>query len=402
MARRPTIPTGPDDITVHWLRQTLAYSGIFEPSHLRAIQAEPIGSGRGLLSTVIRCTLSWSPQASQRPSSVIIKLRSSDRKTARLARLANLYRHEYLFYRRIQSLADIRSPRLLYGDFAPISHRFVIVLEDLADLDTVSQVIGVSPAQAKSAVRAVARMHARYWNSFDHPALLGVPDYTKKYRRLIQLGYLLNLAPTLERFGNLFSPTMRQLAQIYGMRVVDHLAQIFERPKTLTHGDFRVDNLFFDGPGSDHVVAIDWQNCGIHSGLRDISYLLSTSLSADARRTIERDVVGEYHDALAGAGVSGYSFENCWRDYRRVMLSCLIGPVLTCGSLHFSDDASRRTMEIGLSRTLAAIEDLRAEEFLPGRPRAFSVGHVVSMLTAGVARACRKIGTSRPDRAVEP
>ena len=79
------------------------------------------------------------------------------------------------------------------------------------------------------------------------------------------------------------------------------------------------------------------------------------------------------------------------------MLSCLIGPVLTCGSLHFSDDASRRTMEIGLSRTLAAIEDLRAEEFLPGRPRAFSVGHVASMLTAGVARACRKIGTSRPD-----
>lgn len=395
MARRPAIPTGPDDITVDWLRQTLAYSGIFEPSHLRAIQAEPIGSGRGLLSTVIRCTLSWSPQASQRPSSVIIKLRSSDRKTARLARLAKLYRHEYLFYRRIQSLADIRSPRLLYGDFAPISHRFVIVLEDLADLDTVSQAIGVSPAQAKSAVRAVARMHARYWNSFDHPALLGVPDYTKKYRRLIQLGYLLNLAPTLERFGNLFSPTMRQLAQIYGMRVVDHLAQIFERPKTLTHGDFRVDNLFFGGSGSDHVVAIDWQNCGIHSGLRDISYLLSTSVTPETRRAIEQDVVGEYHDALVDAGVSGCSFDECWRGYRQVMLSCLIGAVFTCGSLDFNDEASHRTMEIGLGRTLAAIEDLHAEEFLPGRAHAFSLGRAVPALSVGAVRAYRQFGHLR-------
>lgn len=389
MARRPTIPTGPDDITVDWLRQTLAYSGIFEPSQLRAIQAEPIGSVRGLLSTVIRCTLSWSPEASQWPSSVIIKLHSSDRKTARFARLANLYRQEYLFYRRIQSLVDIRSPRLLYGDFASISHRFVIVIEDLADLDTVSQVIGVSPSQVKSAVRAVARMHARYWNSFHHPALLGVPDYTKKYRRLTQLGYLLNLAPTLERFGNLFNPTMRQLAQIYGERVVDHLAQIFERPKTLTHGDFRVDNLFFGGSGSNDVVAIDWQNCGIHSGLRDITYFLSTSVDSETRRVIERYVVGEYHDDLAGAGVSGYSFENCWRDYRRVMLSCLIGPVVTCGSLDLNDAASRRTMEVGLRRTLSAIEDLHAEEFLPGRPRAFSVGNAASTLTAVAARARR-------------
>ncbi len=395
MARRPTIPTGPDDITVGWVRQALAHSAGFEPSRLQAIHAEPLDSGRGLLSTVIRCRLAWSADGPPLPGSVIVKLRSRNRKTARLARLAKLYRHEYLFYRRIQSLADIRSPRLLYGDFAPISHRFVMVMEDLADLDTVSQVIGVSPAQAKSAVRAVARMHARYWNSSDHPALLGVPDYTKKYRRLTQLGYLLNLAPTLERFGNLFSPTMRQLAQIYGMRVVDHLAQIFERPKTLTHGDFRVDNLFFGGSGSDDVVAIDWQNCGIHSGLRDITYLLSTSLTTETRRAIERDVVTEYHDALAGAGVSKYSFEDCWRDYRRVMLSCLIGPVVTCGSLDLNDEVSRRTMEVGLRRTLSAIEDLHAEEFLPGRSRLFSLGNIASTLATGAVRASAIAGSLR-------
>ena len=165
--------------------------------------------------------------------------------------------------------------------------------------------------------------------------------------------------------------------------VADHLAQISGGHKTFTHGDFRVDNLFFDEPGADEVVAIDWQNSGVHSGLRDITYFLSTSVATETRREIERDVVGEYHDALVGAGVSDYSFDDCWRDYRRVMLSCLIGPVFTCGALDFSDEPSRRTMEIGLRRTLAAIEDLDAEEFLPGGPRAFSLGSVVPPLSAG-------------------
>ena len=139
MARRPPIPARADDVDLEWLRWALSYSAPFEPSQLQAIHFEPVGSGRGLLSTVIRCRLSWSPEASQQPSSVIIKLRSSDRKTARLARLAKLYRSEYLFYRRIRLLAGLRSPDLLYGDFAARSHRFVLVLEDLSGLESVPQ-----------------------------------------------------------------------------------------------------------------------------------------------------------------------------------------------------------------------------------------------------------------------
>ena len=156
-----------------------------------------------------------------------------------------------------------------------------------------------------------------------------------------------------------------------------------------------MDNLFFGEPGGNDVVAIDWQNCGIHSALRDITYFLSTSMTTETRRAIERDVVTEYHDALAGSGIGDYSFDNCWRDYRRVILSCLNGPVFNAGSLDLSDEASRYTMETGLSRTLTAIEDLNAEEFLPGRRRAFSAGNVAANPSAGAVRAYRKAGYLR-------
>lgn len=395
MATRPAIPARTHDITADWLRQALACATSVQLPELRATSLEPVGSGRGLLSEVVRCRLSWSTISPLAPSSVIIKQHSSDRKTFRLARILKLYRREYDFYRRSVPLAGVRSPALLYGDFAPLSHRFVMVLEDLADLQSVSQIDGASPAQAISAVRAVARMHGLYWDNYGEPAFRGIPDYTEKYRRLAQLGYMFNLSPALDGFGDLFTPETRRLAEMYGPRIPDNLAQISRGPKTFTHGDFRLDNLFFGAPGTDGVVAIDWQNCGIHSGLRDITYLLSTSVTPENRRMIERDAVAAYHDAIAAAGVHGYSFEDCWREYRRVMLSCLIGPIFTCGSLELSDDASRRTIEVGLRRTIAAVEDLHVEEFLPDRPRAFSTSGIASTLSANAVRVYRQVSRTR-------
>lgn len=395
MANRPAIPARSDDITADWLRQALAFAASVQLPELRAISMEPVGSGRGLLSEVVRCRLSWSTISPLAPSSVIIKLHSQDRKTFRLARILKLYRQEYNFYQRSVLLAGIRSPALLYGDFAPLNHRFVMVLEDLADLQSVSQLDGASPAQAISAVRAVAGVHGLYWDNYGDPAFKGIPDYTEKYRHLTQLGYMFNLAPALDRFGDLFTSQTRRLAEMYGSRIPDHLAQIARGPRTFTHGDYRLDNLFFGGGGVDDVMAIDWQNCGIHSGLRDVTYFLSTSVTPETRRMIERNAVAAYHDAVVAAGVHGYSFEDCWREYRRVMLSCLIGPIFTCGSLDLSDEASRRTIEVGLRRTIAAVQDLHVEEFLPDRPRAFSMSGIASTLSANAVRVYRQVSGTR-------
>ena len=79
------------------------------------------------------------------------------------------------------------------------------------------------------------------------------------------------------------------------------------------------------------------------------------------------------------------------------MLSCLIGPIFTCGSLDLSDEASRRTIEVGLGRTLAAVEELGAAEFLPDRPRVFSTSRVASTLSANAVRVYRKISSSQVD-----
>ena len=383
MVSRPAVPSNARDVTVDWLRQALAFAGSFDPRELEAMQIEPVGSGRGLMSEVIRCRLSWSPGARQTPESVIVKLHSPEGKTSRLARALKFYRREYDFYRRIGPSAALRSPAMLYGDFAPRTHRFVLVLEDLEGLESIPQARGASRAQATSAVHAAARMHGRYWNNVNQPALAGVLDYLQKYRLLTQLAYLFYLSPALHRFGSLFTPEMRHLAETYGPRVVDHLTDLSAGPKTFTHGDFRLDNMLFGPDAAADFIVIDWQNCGIHSGLRDVAYFLSNSVTTELRRSIEREVIEEYHAALCHAGVAGFSLSECWSLYRSVTLSCLIAPVVMCGGLDFSNPRSRCTIEIGLSRTLAAVQDLDADEFLPGRRRIFSIGGMTSALSAG-------------------
>ncbi len=392
MAARPAIPAGARDITADWLRQALAYPASSNLPELQGVQVEPVGSGRGFISEVIRCRLSWPRDAPSAPNSLIIKLHSPERKTSWVARAVRFYRREYEFYRRIGALAVVRSPAMYYGDFAPRTHRFVLVLEDLADWVSIPQPQGASHDQAKSAVRAAAGMHGLYWNNFSQLAAAGVLDYLEKYRLATQLGYLFYLPPALRRFGDLFTAGTRRLAETYGPRIADHLADLSAGPKTFTHGDFRLDNVLFAPNASDDFAAIDWQNCGIHSGMRDVSYFLSNSVTTELRRSIEREVIEEYHAALCRAAITHFTLEECWTLYRNVTLSCLIGPIVMCGSLDFRDPESRRTIVIGLRRTLSAVEDLDAEEFLPGRQRIFSIGRVSSELSAAAYHARRMIG----------
>ncbi len=144
----------------------------------------------------------------------------------------------------------------------------------------------------------------------------------------------------------------------------------------------------FETDGGDGCAAIDWQNCGVHSGLRDVAYFLSTSVTRDVLRGIERETLEEYHETM---GVEDYGFSECSRAYRQVMLSCLIGPVLACGALDLTDGESYRTMETGLHRTLAAIDELDADEFLPNRRRLFPVSSVLSAVLQGAYHAYKAL-----------
>ena len=346
----------------------MAAGGITGLPAIRDVVVEDIGAGVGMVAKILRCHIAYDGDADGCPETVIVKMPSPHRETFQTAVALRLYQREYAFYRRIAPHVTLRSPALLYGDFDESSHRFVLVLEDLRDMTAADQIAGASPAQAKAAIRAVAAMHGQFWDKVDRPPLSGFHDSANPERRpLVQAAYQAGLAPALERFGHLFPEPMRRLAAEYGKRIVGHLDEVAAGPRTLTHGDFRLDNMFFsaDPDAGDGFAAVDWQVSGIASGLYDVAYFLSSSVAVAVRREIERDALAEYHDVIRSMGADDFTFAECWRSYRRNMLGCLMTPIVAGGRLDFGNDRSRRLAEVFLQRTLTAIDDLDAREFLP-------------------------------------
>lgn len=392
MAANPEIPACGKAVDAHWLQRALAAGGAPDLPAIRSLAVQEIGGGFGLLGEILRCRVTWEEEVEGAPGSVVVKLPSPDPKSLRLCRRLSLYRREYDFYRHIGAQAPIRSPALLYGDFEPESHRFVLVLEDLGGMVPGDQIAGATAEQARCVVRALARMHGFYWNRTDRPPLAGFHNsFSPKRLRLLQFVYLANLAPALDRIEGLFAGEMRRVAKAYGLSVADYLGRIAAAPTTLVHGDVRLDNMFFDADDADGAAMIDWQVCGIGSGLYDVAYFLAGNISTELRREIERDALMEYRNIVAGMGAEDFTFEDCWQLYRRNMVSLLMVAVLVCGGLDLEDERKRRLVETGVQRTLAAIEDLDGAEFLPERRPFFSLANGLSILFGGAYRIRRAL-----------
>ena len=392
MVANPEIPASGKAVDARWLRQALAAAGAPDLPAIRDVEVEDIGEGVGLLAEILRCRIVWEEEAEAVPGSVVVKLPSPDPKSLRLCRRLSLYRREYDFYRHIGGQAPIHSPALLYAGFEARSQNFVLLLEDLGGMVPGDQITGATAAQARAVVRALARLHGFYWNKTDRPPLAGFHNsFSPKRLKLLQMVYLANLAPALDRFGYLFTGETRRLAEAYGLCVVDYVGGIAQAPGTFVHGDVRLDNMFFDAAGGEDVAMIDWQVSGVGNGLTDVAYFLSGSVPTGLRREIERDLVNEYWSIVCGMGAEDFTFEDCWRLYRKNMLTLLMVAVLVCGGLDVNDDRKRLLTETGVRRALAAMEDLDAAEFLPARRSFFSLAGGVAAFFGAAYRVRRAL-----------
>ena len=389
---RPEIPAAGKAITADWMRRALRAGGASDVPVIEDVVVEDIGVGLGLMAEIVRCRLVCSEPANAVPASVVVKLPSPAERSRRLSRLQALYKREYAYYRHIAPQGAMRSPRLLYGDYEEKSDRFVLVLEDLGGMHTGDQLAGATADEARSAVRAIARLHGRNWNAVGQPPLSGFHDVgSLKNRTVLQIIFLAYLVPALEHFGDFFSREMRGLVEAYGPRVAAHLVDLRAQPQTFVHGDYRLDNMFFDAAGGSEAAVVDWQVSGLGSGLYDVAYFMCGSVPTEIRREIERDLLAEYADIVRGMGAHDFTFDDCWRLYRQNMLSCFLIMIIVCGGLDLDDARMRRLVETGMRRTLAAMEDLDAAEFLPAPRPVLSPSHMFSSLSRLAYRGYRAL-----------
>ena len=140
-------------------------------------------------------------------------------------------------------------------------------------------------------------------------------------------------------------------------------------PITVCHGDYRADNLMFDDNVDDegHVGVLDWQLAYRGDGVGDIAYLITQSMTAEARREHDREIVTEWHDQLCstlGGEPDGYSLDQAWRDYRRGTASMTALAVIGGAQLDPANERGRELVHDMAVRSFSAALELDAAALL--------------------------------------
>lgn len=355
MATAEALPDGPAEITPAWLAARLRDAGVLpEGSRIDGLAYAPVDLV-GVNGQVFRLLPSYA--GARGPASVIAKFPAGAPAARGVAGFQRWYEREVRAYTELNADRLLPMPACYFGA-RDANGGFVLLLEDLGRREAGDQLAGCDADRAAIAIRTVARVHARWWNA---PAL----EHDLSWLPLTTVG-LDHARPVQGAFARGWEIAREQIAAPPGFAAIadrtverypDLLAEAASPPLTVIHGDYRLDNMFFDqDSGGPRVTVIDWQFASRCRGAYDVAYFVGLNLSTDERRSHEQVLLDGYLEALAVAGVSGYDGAALRRDYALGLR--LAFATFAIGAAGQQSNARMRAVhDVGLARLAAAILD---------------------------------------------
>ena len=314
-----TIADTPDKLTPDWLTLALASSGVIEGVSVIKAETEPLGTGQMCDSVRISVTYDGPTDA---PTSLVAKLPAADPTSRNTAMMLRNYVKEVNFYRHFIDTLKIRTPKVHYADIDESGVSFVLLMQDMAPAVQGDQMAGCTPEVARVALKEMVGLHAPRWND---PALKSYDWFYVDPGE--NRSASASMLPMLwhgfrERYADRISEDVRTTGETL-FENIGNYATDAGGPKTIVHGDYRLDNLLI-GPGPDDVAVVDWQTIALGTAASDAAYFIGAGLLPDVRREHEDELLKTYYDDLVRAGVKGFSWEECRRDYVRATFAGLI------------------------------------------------------------------------------
>ena len=324
-----------------------------------AVERRVLGEGQVASCWELRLAVDGEPDAVV----VVAKAPSGDPLSLATANGQRLYEREVRFYQQLAGTALTRTPACYHASFDEASGEFLLLLESMSPAASADQLVGLSTARARLALHELAGLHAPHWDRPSHEALAFVQDVGSSLRPIF-----LEIVPALfdlflERYDGALSPVSRNVVEWLKPRLGTYL-EGHAGPQTVIHGDYRTDNLLFDGRGGEVPLAVvDWQTIGHGSGALDVAYLLTTSLETDVRRAEERTLLRGYLGRLRELGVTDYGEDALVADYVWHAFQGIV--MLVCASVIVVRTPRGDEMFLTMiERCATAVEDLGSMEAL--------------------------------------
>jgi hypothetical protein len=272
------------------------------------------------------------------------------------------YEREVCFYLEIAPTVDIRVAHCYHAEWDADSGDFVLLMEDLAPAVQGNQITGCDATQARTAVLELAKLHGPRWND---PALAEIEwlgGRTSTDSNQLSMLWSMFVPGFIDCYGGYLSSDATELINRFGQQIAAW-ADGRDAANTVTHGDYRLDNLMFAGPqGGAPIAAVDWQTPGHGLGITDVSYFLGAGPQPEERRSIERDLVDEYGQALAEYAVAVDS-DHLWLQYRRDAYAGVVMSVIA-SQIVGSNDRSEAMFAAMATRHAQHALDLKSESLL--------------------------------------
>ncbi|BBY57788.1 phosphotransferase family protein [Mycolicibacterium sarraceniae] len=355
MSAATAIPRYPSDVTGAWLAGILSRPGA--PVEVETVEVTPVGTGQ--TGATFRIKATYATPADDLPASFILKLPAGD--DAVRDRVTLGYRSECAFYQSVAEAVTIPIPQCFHVDIADEGASYALLLADQAPAVQGDQIAGCDLPEARLAVRALAGLHGPTWCDQRWQTFPGLVMTVIGEDAIRGLGDIAKMAAgiTVEKLGERLNPEDAETLFAAMDLVTPWLLNAPER-FALLHGDYRLDNLLFDG---ERVSVVDWQTLGVGLAGRDLAYFTGTSLEPGLRARAEKGLVAEYHRALIDTGVSDYDVETCWHDY---LLGMIQVPLISALGCAFAVETERGDdmMAAMLRRGCAAIRDLGTLELI--------------------------------------
>jgi len=334
---RPTtlreVPPSPEALTTEWL--TLA---LCDGTRGAAVTGFELGARND--GTSARRTLQVSYNDTGREACLLEALFTKSGPTF-LNRMvgagAGLARVESSFYAHVRPLLDIETPATLYSAYDPVSHRQLLITDDV----TVTRGASFGDArdrtltrdQAEQIIDTLATLHARFWeaplrrmygswlqNSYEVTTTLNVT-----------IGAAARILSGFERARAVIPPAVyARRAEVHPALMRSQELNVTTGPQTFLHGDVHPGNWYITGDG--HLGLYDWQ-LSVHGGpARDLAYALSTHLTIEQRRNWERDLLDRYLNQLDHAGIkTDLTLDELFLSYRQQVCYAMLAWLATIG-----------------------------------------------------------------------
>lgn len=308
-----------DQISAEWLSSVLIRSGALIRGTVRSFE---LGTGQGNWSTSANLKITYTEDAQGTlPAHLFLKLVDTDTGDGEF-----FTDGEVTYYTR--DYVDVKDAPLLrcYGAvYSQELNRYHLLLEDVSETHIEAYDKTPTLEYGLALAEGLAILHARWWGKARLEEA-GVSGHDAQHiRNFVEIA-----EPGVDHIREHFSAELKpHWADLLRELYARHLLALIERSKdlngfTLIHGDVGSSNVLVPKDGERPLYIIDRQpfNWSLTTwlGVYDIAYAIVLDWEVELRRQCEVPILKRYYETLIQNGVSNYSWERLYDDYR----SCVV------------------------------------------------------------------------------